>query len=105
MAEYVKVAEIDELEPGERIVVEAADGLFIAVFRVGDEYYAIEDVCTHDDGSLGDGDLDNYTVSCPRHGAKFDVRDGRALSFPAITPVPRFDVVLDGNDILVDIEE
>jgi len=99
----VKVAEKDALQPGDRIVVEINDRLYIAVFRVGDDFFAIEDVCTHDDGPLGDGDLDGYEVECPRHGARFDIRTGEVRSMPAIRPVQRFDVKVDGNDVLVEV--
>jgi 3-phenylpropionate/trans-cinnamate dioxygenase ferredoxin subunit len=102
MANFVKVAETGEIGPGERRVVEI-EGLFIAVFNVGGNYYAIEDVCTHDDGPLAEGELDGYHIECPRHGARFDIRDGKVLSFPAVTPVPRYEVKVEGDDVLVDI--
>ena len=100
---FVKVAGKDDLQPGERAVIEINDRLFIALFRVGDDYFAIEDVCTHDDGPLGDGDLRGYEVECPRHGARFDIRTGEAKRFPAVTPVQRFDVKIEGDDVLVDV--
>jgi len=103
MPQYVKVAEVGELASGERKVVEV-DGVFVAVFNVDGKFYAIEDVCTHDDGPLGDGDLDGFVVECPRHGAKFDIRTGAVLSFPAITPVPFFPTKIEGDDVLADIE-
>jgi 3-phenylpropionate/trans-cinnamate dioxygenase ferredoxin subunit len=103
MANYVKVADKDELAPGERKVIEVGDGLFVALFRVGDAYHAIEDVCTHDDGPLAEGELDGYAIKCPRHGARFDIRDGSVLSFPAVTPVPHYDVKVEGDDVLIDI--
>jgi 3-phenylpropionate/trans-cinnamate dioxygenase ferredoxin subunit len=102
MANFVKVAETGEINPGERRVVEI-EGLFIAVFNVGGNYYAIEDVCTHDDGPLAEGELDGFQIECPRHGARFDIRDGKVLSFPAVTPVPRYEVKVEGGDVLVDI--
>lgn len=104
MVNFVKVAEADELASGERKVVEF-DGLYIAVFRVSDNYYAIEDVCTHDDGPLAEGDLDGYEIECPRHGARFDIRSGKVLSFPAVRDVPRFDVKVEDGTVLVDIDE
>lgn len=104
MPHYVKVAETGELASGERKVVEA-EGVFIAVFNVDGQFYAIEDVCTHDDGPLGDGELDGYVVQCPRHGAKFDIRSGAVLSFPAIKPVPFYPTKIEGGDVLADIEE
>ena len=100
---FVKVAEVNELPSGERKVVEV-EGLFIAVFNVSGNYYAIEDVCTHDDGPLAEGDLDGFEIECPRHGARFDIRTGKVLSFPAITDVARYEVKIEGNDVLVGIE-
>ncbi len=98
----VKVARASEIGPGERKIVEV-DGMFVAVFNVGGAYYAIEDVCTHDDGPVAEGELDGYEIECPRHGARFDIRDGRVLCFPAITPVRSFKVIVEGEDLLLDL--
>lgn len=103
MAEFVKVATTDELAPGERMVVEV-DGVYVALFNVGGQLYAIEDVCTHDDGPLAEGELDGYTIECPRHGAQFDIRDGRVLRLPAVAPVPWYEVRVEGDDVLVKVE-
>jgi 3-phenylpropionate/trans-cinnamate dioxygenase ferredoxin subunit len=103
MAHFVKVAEVGELPPGERKVIEI-EGTFIAVFNVGGAYYAIEDVCTHDDGPLAEGGLDGFEIECPRHGARFDIRSGKVLSFPAITDVTRYEVKVEGEDVLVALE-
>jgi 3-phenylpropionate/trans-cinnamate dioxygenase ferredoxin component len=102
MSKTVKVAQISELSPGERKIVEV-DGTWIAVFNVGGKYHAIEDVCTHDDGPVAEGELDGYEIECPRHGARFDIRDGKVLSFPAIKPVQSFNVQTEGDDILVEM--
>jgi 3-phenylpropionate/trans-cinnamate dioxygenase ferredoxin subunit len=103
MADFVKVAKTSDLPPGERIVVEV-DDLYIAVFSVGGEFYAIEDVCTHDDGPLAEGELDGYEIECPRHGARFDIRTGKVLSFPAVVDVPWFEVKVEGDDVLVAVD-
>jgi len=103
MADFVKVAKKSDLPPGERIVVEV-DDLYIAVFNVGGKFYAIEDVCTHDDGPLAEGELDGYEIECPRHGARFDLRTGKVLSFPAVVDVPWFEVKVEGDDVLVAVE-
>lgn len=102
MANFVKVAEVSEIPPGERKVIDV-DGLFIVVFNVNGAFYAIEDLCTHDDGPLAEGDLDGHEIECPRHGARFDIRTGQVLSFPAITDVPAFAVRVEGSDVLVDV--
>jgi 3-phenylpropionate/trans-cinnamate dioxygenase ferredoxin subunit len=99
----IKAAKASEINPGDRKIIEV-DGAFIAVFNVGGQYYAIEDVCTHDDGPVAEGDLDGFEIECPRHGARFDIRDGRVLRFPAITPVRSFKVTVEGDDLLLNIE-
>lgn len=103
MADFVKVAEVSDLQPGERIVAEV-EGVYIALFNVGGTFYAIEDVCTHDDGPLAEGELDGYEIECPRHGARFDIRTGKVLSFPAVVDVPWFEVKVEGGDVLVAVE-
>ena len=74
------------------------DDLPIVVFRIGGELFAIADICSHDDGPLGDGDLEGYEIVCPRHGARFDIRTGKALALPAIVDISAYPVrVIDGQ--------
>lgn len=91
MAEWVNVAAVGELQPGASKVVDV-DGAQIAVFNIGGEYFAIEDVCTHDGGELASGVLEGDQIVCPRHGARFCVRTGEALSAPAYEPTAKFPV-------------
>ncbi len=100
MADYITVATTDELKPGERIVVEAKDH-YIGIFNVDGKYYAIEDVCTHDDGPLAEGELNGTVIECPRHGAQFDITTGKVLRFPAITPVPRYEVRVQDGEVQI----
>jgi 3-phenylpropionate/trans-cinnamate dioxygenase ferredoxin component len=94
--EFVQVIEAAEIQPGERITLEI-DDVPIAIFNVDGKYYAIGDVCTHDNGPLAEGELDGYQIICPRHGARFDIRDGRAVTLPAVIPTPWYPVrVVDG---------
>jgi 3-phenylpropionate/trans-cinnamate dioxygenase ferredoxin subunit len=93
---FVTVAQTADIPPGEREVFDV-EGYYIAVFNVGGTYYAIEDVCTHDDGPLADGELDGYEIECPRHGARFDIRTGKVLSMPAVIDVPWFPVRVEGG--------
>ncbi len=104
MSRFITVAKTAEIPPGAREVFEV-DGLYIAIFNVDGRYYAIEDRCTHDDGPLAEGDLDGYTIICPRHGARFDIRDGRVLSMPAVLPVPWFPVRVEGDEIQIGLED
>lgn len=85
--EFVQVVEECELQPGQRLLFEV-DEQPIALFNVSGQYYAIGDICTHDDGPLGEGELDNYQLICPRHGARFDIRNGKALTMPAFVDTP-----------------
>ena len=71
--------------------------------NVDDEYYAIDDVCTHDGGPLDQGEVFDNEIECPRHGARFDVRTGKALTLPAVVPVKSYPVKVEGNDILVEV--
>jgi 3-phenylpropionate/trans-cinnamate dioxygenase ferredoxin subunit len=99
----VRVGGVGEIEPG-RVKVVSAGETRLAVCRVGDEYFAIEDVCTHDDGPLGAGSLDGAVIECPRHGARFDVRTGAVLRMPAVAPVPTFPVQIEEGELFVEVE-
>jgi len=99
-AEYVAVATTDELPNGARKIVEI-DGLALAVFNIAGAYYAIADVCSHDDGPVAEGELEGYEIECPRHGAHFDVRNGKVLSFPAIVDIPAYPVKIEDDEVLV----
>jgi 3-phenylpropionate/trans-cinnamate dioxygenase ferredoxin component len=95
--EFVSVAALEEITDGERLFVEI-DGLPIVLFKIAGQLFAIADVCSHDDGPVGDGDLDGYEITCPRHGASFDVRTGKVISLPAIVDIPAYPTrVVDGE--------
>jgi 3-phenylpropionate/trans-cinnamate dioxygenase ferredoxin subunit len=100
MTNWIKVAEIGEIGPGERKFFDI-DGEPAALFNVDGQYYAIADVCTHDDGPVAEGVLDGYAIECPRHGARFDIRTGAVLSFPAIVPIPVYQVKVEEDGIYV----
>ncbi|MXY94903.1 MAG: non-heme iron oxygenase ferredoxin subunit [Caldilineaceae bacterium SB0670_bin_27] len=102
MEDFVRVAAVEDVPPGERLLVEL-EGIRIAVFNLDGEYYAIEDVCTHDGGPLVEGDvLEGGQVECPRHGARFDIRTGDALSMPAFEPTPCYEVQIDDGNIYLE---
>lgn len=103
MGEYITVAKVGDVPPGRAVVVEAGDLELVVAHVAGDGFYAIDDLCTHDGGPLGDCDLVGATIECPRHGATFDVRDGAALTMPAITPVGSYVVRVVGDDIQIGI--
>ena len=98
----VRVAPIDELAEGEPRVYQVGE-LFIVLCRVNGEVFALEDRCTHDDGPLASGCLHGYQLECPRHGARFDVRDGSICRMPAHGDVPTFKTRIDGTEVLVEL--
>jgi len=99
---FQKVAVLAELPPNSRIIAEV-DEKIIALFNVNGEIYAIDDVCTHDDGPLSDGSLEGYQIACPRHGARFDIRNGKVLTMPATRNTGSYEVKVEGQGIFVRI--
>ena len=94
--EFVEIAPASELPNGERLFVEV-EGKPIVIFNIAEQFFAIGDICTHDDGPLGDGDLEGFNIVCPRHGGEFDVQTGKATQMPAVVDIPAYPVkVMDG---------
>ena len=104
MPDFVRVANTSEIPDPGKLIVEVDDRL-VVLFHVGGQFYALDDVCTHDGGPLGEGQLDGFCIACPRHGAQFDIRDGRALTMPATRPTVAHEVKVDGGDILVRLRD
>jgi 3-phenylpropionate/trans-cinnamate dioxygenase ferredoxin subunit len=100
--EFVAAARTAEVVEGKPKAVEIGDKS-IALCNVGGEFYAIENVCTHDDGILVGGDIEGASIECPRHGAKFDVRTGEVLSMPAVYPVKTFETKVEDDTIYVKV--
>ena len=101
VAESITVCRAEELPDGAMHLVEV-EGRKIGVFRCGDgELYAIEDRCSHDDGPLAEGEVDEETctVECPRHGSLFDLRSGRPKTLPAYQPVETFDARVEDGEV------
>lgn len=103
MANFVPVAKVTDIPDPGKTVVEVDDQM-VALFHVDGQFYAIDDVCTHDGGPLAEGTLEDHTIACPRHGAKFDIRNGAALSMPATRPTKSYPVKIEGDDVLVLVE-
>lgn len=97
-----RVATRSDVEPGNARLVEAG-GRYIALYNVDGALYATDDECSHAEASLSDGWLEEYEITCPLHGAVFDVRTGEALSLPATKPVRTYPVHLEGDDIYVEV--
>ena len=102
MGEIVKVAETTELTPGNGKSVDVG-GQPVALFNVDGKYFAIGNTCTHVGGSLSEGTLEGTTVTCPLHGAQFDITTGQVLGPPASAAVTSYKVEIDGNDIRIEV--
>jgi len=101
-AEFYEIASTDDLQNGERLFVDIGDTP-IVIFNIAGEFFAIGDICSHDDGPLGDGDIEDHTVICPRHGAEFDVRTGKVVSMPAVVDIPAYPVQVRDGTIFVGV--
>jgi len=102
MADFVKVAKTNEIESGQARLVDAK-GKPIALFNVDGQFFAIDNTCTHRGGPLAEGDVSGHQVTCPWHGATFDVRTGEVVGPPAQRAVTRYGVRVTGTDIEVEV--
>lgn len=100
--EFVEIAPASELPNGERLFVDLGDKP-IVIFNIAGQLFAIGDVCTHDDGPLGDGMIEGHNIVCPRHGAEFDVRTGQAVQMPAVVDIPAYPLQIRDGIIFVGI--
>lgn len=100
MSDWVSVAHQDEIEDGSCRVLDVEDSP-IAVYNLAGQYYAIEDLCTHDGGELASGEVDKDQVICPRHGARFCIRKGTALTAPAYEDLHCFPVRIEDGVVQV----
>lgn len=104
MAEFVRVAKVAEVpDPGKQLV--EVDERLVVLCHVGGQFFAIDDVCTHDGGPLGEGELCDHQIACPRHGAKFDIRDGRALTMPATQSTVAHEVKVEEGWVYVKLKD
>jgi 3-phenylpropionate/trans-cinnamate dioxygenase ferredoxin subunit len=100
MSDWVDVGAVSSLPEGSVSLVDV-DGTEVAVFNVGGHYYAIQDVCTHDGGTLAEGEVKGFEIECPRHGARFDLRTGKVTAPPAYEDIIIFAVRIHGDRVQV----
>ncbi|HEY4691711.1 MAG TPA: non-heme iron oxygenase ferredoxin subunit [Anaerolineae bacterium] len=103
MSGFVTVARVSEIAPGTVKVVQV-DGVPMGIANVDGQFYAFGDVCTHDDGPVAEGELDDYQIECPRHGARFDIRTGVVKMLPAPAPIPVYPLRIVEGEIQVSLE-
>ncbi len=102
MADFTTVAKTSDIQPGTSKLVEAA-GKRVALFNVDGKIYAIDDTCTHRGGPLSEGELEGDIVTCPWHGARFDVKTGQCEGPPAPRGVSSYKVQVEGSDIKIEL--
>ncbi len=102
--EFLEAAKVSEIPDPGKLTLEIGERL-VVLFHVGGTFYCVDDVCTHDGGPLGDGQLQDHQISCPRHGAKFDIRTGKALTMPATVDTRAHEVKVEGDRVLVRLSE
>ncbi|MEA1902075.1 MAG: non-heme iron oxygenase ferredoxin subunit [Actinomycetota bacterium] len=100
----IEVAALDSLPRDGGVRVKVGDHR-IAVFRVGDDVYALGDRCSHAEASLAEGYVFGRSVECPRHGAEFDLKTGAATSLPASSPVPTYDIAVENGTVFLSLED
>lgn len=102
MADYMKVAQTTEIEPGQARLVDVK-GRSIALFNVDGQFFALDNTCTHKGGPLAEGEISGHEVTCPWHGAMFDVRTGEVVGPPAQRAVVRYGVRVTGADVEIEV--
>ena len=102
MAKFVRVADAGEIEAGTGKYFDV-DGEPIAIWHVDGSFYATTDICSHEEASLTEGELEDGVVECPLHGARFNVRNGKVLSLPAVVGIKTYPVRIVGSDVEVEI--
>jgi 3-phenylpropionate/trans-cinnamate dioxygenase ferredoxin subunit len=100
--EFIPVGLVEEVKQGGRLFLEI-DEKPIVILNINGQFYAIADVCSHDDGPVGEGALEGFEIICPRHGARFDIRTGKVLALPAFVDIPAYPVRLVGDQIEIGI--
>ena len=104
MGKWIEVAAVADFSETVRVV--EYDGIGIAVFRLDDGYYASDDECSHDEASLAEGEIvENCQIECPMHGARFDIKTGKNLSFPAVVPVQAYPTKVENGVVYVEVDD
>jgi 3-phenylpropionate/trans-cinnamate dioxygenase ferredoxin subunit len=104
MSDFVRVATVHDIADPGKLVVEV-DGRMLVLFLVDGVYSCLDDVCTHDGGPLGEGELEETRIACPRHGAQFDIRTGKALTMPATEDTVVHEVKIQGDGVYVRVND
>jgi 3-phenylpropionate/trans-cinnamate dioxygenase ferredoxin subunit len=100
----VRICAVEDIKPGKAIRVKVGEEAIAIVRTKADQIYALNDKCSHGEISLSEGFVDNETIECWAHGAKFSLETGEALTLPAFEPVAKYEVIIDNGDIFLEID-
>jgi 3-phenylpropionate/trans-cinnamate dioxygenase ferredoxin subunit len=103
MSKLVKIFSKQEIGPNQVESFQIGDK-YLAICQLDGKYYAFDELCTHQFGPLSDGWLEGYTIECPLHGARFDVRNGEAICLPAVEKLQTYKVVVQGESIMIELD-
>lgn len=104
MSDFTTVAKLGDIPPSGKLCLEVEER-FVVIVKIEDQFFCLDDVCTHDGGPLGEGELDDYCLTCPRHGAQFDVRTGAAVTMPATEPTVVHEIRVVGDELQVRLSD
>lgn len=104
MSEFVQVAKVSDVANAGKLILEVDDRM-VVLLHINEQFFCIDDVCTHDGGPLGEGELCGFELACPRHGAKFDVRTGAAITMPATEATVVHEIKIEGDNVFIRIKE
>jgi 3-phenylpropionate/trans-cinnamate dioxygenase ferredoxin subunit len=99
---FYQIIRTEEFRNGERLFVEISNQA-IVLFNIAGSFFAIADICSHDNGPLGDGEIEDHQIICPRHGARFDVRDGSVVSLPAVKAISAYPIRIENGYIEIGV--
>jgi 3-phenylpropionate/trans-cinnamate dioxygenase ferredoxin component len=105
VSRFVNACHLSDLPGDDEVISVEVNGKPVAIARAGGDYYAIRDVCSHAEVPLSEGEIYDHTIECWLHGSCFDLRTGKPTGPPATKPVPVYPVKIEGDDVLVAIEE
>ena len=104
MSDFIRVCKTSDIPDPDKAVFEV-DERFIVVFHLDGEFYALDDACTHDGGPLGEGIIEGFQIICPRHGARFDIPTGQAMTMPAVHATAAHEVKVENGEVWVKLRD
>jgi len=101
-SEWIKACNVKDVSEEEPCCVEMSDGKMVAVYKVGEEYFSTDDLCTHGNASLSEGWQEGDKIECPFHGGSFHIKTGEPANYPCVKPLRTYPVKVDGDDIIIE---